>query len=347
MEAAHTEIHRGEELGIEEVFQLTSQRSDGALQVLHRGVGVIVVVAVGVEHEQRTRSSIVASDVIHRDAEHIHHLHVLRRHGDRYYLVQALQRHHILHIDAVVDLVGILVGCLLVEPTLRQSTCHGGGFLLTDEHFHTTALGCRLGGELFLRSDLREGLDSIDVGRDAHVAVGVAIGIAPMDHIAGWCFELAHHASVGVVGQGVGAVEWVVATAEGEPQVERLVVAVTLDIDEGVAEQLAVDAHLLEELAARHQWVGLLLEQPVEHATVAVHIGHEVATLTIAALVLHLHATDGLGFEFHGTIDGRDGERLLRRSDAHHLILVCASVAGLLLLGAAGLSDLRTTEKIK
>ena len=219
VEAAHTEIQRREELGIEQVFQLPRQRSDGALQVFHRGVCVVVVVAVGVEHQERTRGRIVAGNVVHRDAEHIHHLHILRRHGYWHNLVQALQRHHILHIDAVVDLVGVLVGCLLVEPTLRQSTCHGGGFLLTDEHFHTTALCSSLGGELFLRSDLREGLDSIDMGRDAHIAVGVSVGVTPMDHIAGWCFELAHHASVGVVGQGVGAVEWVVAATKGEPQV--------------------------------------------------------------------------------------------------------------------------------
>ena len=98
------------------------------------------------------------------------------------------------------------------------------------------------------------------MSRNAHVAVGVSVGVAPMDHISCGCFELADHASVGVVGQGVGSIERIVATAKGEPQIERLVVAVSLDIDEGVAEELAVDAHLLEELAACHQWVGLLLK---------------------------------------------------------------------------------------
>ena len=86
------------------------------------------------------------------------------------------------------------------------------------------------------------------MGRDTHVAVGVLERVAPVDDIGGGCFKPAAHTAVCDVGQRVGAGDGVIAATHSEPQIERVAQLVALHVDVGIAQQFAVNRHLLKQL---------------------------------------------------------------------------------------------------
>ena len=83
---------------------------DGSRVKLHRGVVVVVVVAVGVKHDQRARCTEKSCRVVVRAAQLLEHLHVLTRHGEVLERLQAVHRHDVL--TCVEHFLHLLCGLL-------------------------------------------------------------------------------------------------------------------------------------------------------------------------------------------------------------------------------------------
>ena len=112
---------------------------------LHRGILIVIVVRVGIEHQQGTRTAEISCYVIVSTAELLEHLHLLCIHRDVLHLIKSTDSQHVLtSIHLLLQLLSVLVHLALVHHSECERALTAGGFLLTDEQFHAPALCSRL-----------------------------------------------------------------------------------------------------------------------------------------------------------------------------------------------------------
>ena len=140
MNASLAKVVKAEELAEHLVLHLAAVGCDGAAQILHCGVGVGGIVAVGVHHQQWARGSVKSCHVVLTHAEDVDHLHVLCAHRYVLHLLQPSQRHHVFLIDAVVDFVGVGVHLLFIEKSTGDGALRSARAFLADDQLYATAL---------------------------------------------------------------------------------------------------------------------------------------------------------------------------------------------------------------
>ena len=233
MEAQLAEVIDRQQFAVQLVLNLPCIRRDGALQVLHRGVLVVIVVAVRVKHEQRTRRSEKATNVIHTEVQLLHHLHLGTRHTDALELLKTPQRHDVLLIDFVADLLGVFVRRVFV---VHAETELSGLLILRDEALDATALGSRFEGLRLLRLDERKRLEGVLERGHPPEAVLEAVGVREVQHILARHVSLGNQSAIGQIDDVVRAEFQVVPAAVRQPERNgHVIFGVTLDVDEAVA----------------------------------------------------------------------------------------------------------------
>ena len=125
-----------------------------------------------------------------------------------------------------------------------------------------------------------------------------------MQHVLFGDFCDIHHAILVEVGDVVGAVGYVVAATDGQPQVDGIAEGIALDIYEAVAELHAVDRNLFPKTGGCSQRIGFFLEQIVHPSPQTVHPRLIIAAFGFLASVLYRHLADGLGAELCGAVNG-------------------------------------------
>ena len=217
------------------LLHLRRVRRNRALEVFHGGVLIVVVVAVGVQHQQRARRAPEAGDVIHTEVQLLDHLHLLTGHTDVLHLLQPAQGNNVLLIDLVVHFLGVALHLTFVEHAVSQGALRRGGFFLADKQFHTPALGGVLQRLRLLRLNQRQGLCGEPNRRNTPEAVLVTEGVREVEHVLTRCVHLYHDTVLAQIGQTVRAFGHVIAATDSQPQALGVAEHVALDIDESVA----------------------------------------------------------------------------------------------------------------
>ena len=216
-------------------------RQDGSGVVLHRGVGIIIIVAVRVKHEQRSRGSKEPCHVVIRGTHVFEGLHLLTRERYALPLLKTAQGYDVLtRIELFLKAHGIVVAGVL---GIHTETELSRAFVLRDEAFNTPALCSRVEVLRLLRLDIRERLDHVTQRRDAPHTALHSVGIRDVDDIGARHVHPLHVAVIRQIGEVVQAGGDVVRAVADRPQRNGEVELVPLDIHEAVAEGQLVHGH--------------------------------------------------------------------------------------------------------
>ena len=309
MDVTHTEVRRVNQFARDFLLLLQRIRGNGTAQELHRGVRVVVVVAVGVEHQQRTRHAVEASHIVIRQVQLLHELHLRHRHADILHLVQPTEREHII---AGIHLVLQFTSVLLTLVFIVHAETKLLPLVLANEQLDATTLGGIVECLRFLGLNEGQCVRRVLQRRDAPEAVLVAVGVAEMQHVTLRHFDLVHDTELRQVCQVVGTVDHIVAAADRQPQRLRVAEDIALNVDEAVAELQAVDVNLQPHVIGCHDRVRLYLQQVVSLFADAGQPLREVALLEVLAAQLHRHLSQRLGAKLDSAVNGRNGQCRLR-----------------------------------
>ena len=144
MDTSDSIILEADELAGDLLFVACLLRQYRSGMELHRGVLVVVVVTVGVEHKQRTRNAEESAHVIIRCTHLLEHLHFLRCHLDIGELLKSLNRQDVMtSVEFLLNLAGVFICLLLVVATGSECALWCCATIFADESLHATALCSR------------------------------------------------------------------------------------------------------------------------------------------------------------------------------------------------------------